>query len=90
MIYVAVEFPDNVEDLTLRQAIDWWKRVSVAGTSLGTPTAMEVRHMNEQWTLLLETLAKKQGVPLGALSYFLSEIAVAEVITESKIELSDD
>lgn len=76
-IHVAVDFED-AEKFTLREAIEWWKSVVQAGRSLGTVNTMETKYMNERWAHLVGVIATREGVPAGALSYFLGELATAE------------
>lgn len=66
-------------EMTLRQAIDWWKRCVVVGTQYGTLTPMESRYMAKRWAALCHDIAKREGVPEGSLSYYLSELAEAEL-----------
>lgn len=64
------------EKMTLREATEWYKRLLRA--DLGVPTAWESKFMNERWAVLVQAIAAREGVPAGALSYWLSELAMTE------------
>lgn len=84
-IFVLTELPDEPEDMTIRQAIEWFKR-AVRGVS-GELSALERKELDGAWAGLIGAIAKREGVPAGSLSYFLGELAqtemrLAEVVTE--------
>lgn len=70
---------DTEKDYTLREAIEWYKDAMGGLESLGPLTPMEVSHMNKGWIGLISRIASREGVPAGSLSFFLSELAVAEI-----------
>lgn len=69
--------------MTLRQAIEWWKRAQGIMLHMveefGTLTAAESRYVNQRWAALCKAVAEREGVPAGALSYFMGELAGAEL-----------
>lgn len=77
-VYVLTEFPKDEADMTLRDCLQWFKRavIELDGISLN---ALENDYLNERWAFLVNAVAEKQGVPTGALSYFLGELAQAEI-----------
>lgn len=76
-IHVLGEFSKDDEDMTIRDAIEWFKR-AVRGTT-GELSAMEHRELNGRWAHLAEVIAKREGVPAGSLSYFMGELAQTEI-----------
>lgn len=83
-VYVACEWGEvEPEDMTFRQAIEWYKRASRIlrglAESLGPLSHMETSYINQRWVALCGDLAKREGLPVGALSYFLHELAAAEM-----------
>lgn len=83
-IHSLVDFPwdEPVGKITLRQAIEWFKRGVKGCEPLGMLTALEQKYMNERWAELCKLMAQVQGVPVGMLSYFLGEVAQAEIKLE--------
>lgn len=77
-IHIAVAY-DEPEKFTIREAIEWWKRCVRASENLGQATSMEIRYMNERWVGLVAAIAEREGVPTGSLSYFMGELATAEM-----------
>jgi hypothetical protein len=78
-IHTAVEYPEKPVNMTLREAIEWWKECVRAGQAIGSVNVMEEKYLNERWAGLVEELAHREKVPVGALSYFLGELAQAEM-----------
>lgn len=81
-IHVAVDYPKEVEDMTLRDAVDWFKAVEDTMARLeqshGPITAMEHRYISQRWGHLMNEIAKREMLPVGNVSWMLSEIAGAE------------
>ena len=84
-IHTAVDYKD-AKEMTLREAIEWWKNGVRVGRSIGSLNMMEEKYLNERWAGLVQDLADREGVPAGALSYFLGELAQAEM---RSIELAE-
>jgi len=63
--------------MSLREAVEWYKRVARA--DIGTPTGTEVEYLNKRWGSLITEIATREGVPAGILSYMLNEIATQEL-----------
>lgn len=82
-VFVACEWEVEPEKATLRQALEWWKRAQQIMLHMvetyGSLTAAESRYVNERWAALCRAVAEREGVPAGALSYFLGELAGAEM-----------
>lgn len=74
-VFALTDFTDP-EKMSLREATEWYKRILRA--DLGVPTAWEFKFMNERWAVLVDAIAKREGVPAGAMSYWLFELAQAE------------
>lgn len=68
---------DNPEKVSLRGLVEWWKRVANSG--LGTPTAEEVKYINDRWASLIVDLSAIEDVPVGWLSWCLQELAQSEL-----------
>lgn len=77
-VHVLTEFPKEAEEMTLRDCLQWWKRAvnTLEGMTL---SAMEHRELNQRWAFLCEAVAKREDIPSGSLSYFLGELATAEL-----------
>ena len=87
-IYTVTEFEhEDAEDHTLRDAIEWYKKVLNTMRALGVPTKMETGYVNQRWVALIAGVAKRERIPAGALSYFLAELAKAE---QSVVEIADE
>ena len=76
-IFVLAELPKEAEDMTIREAIEWFKR-AVRGVP-GTLSSLEHKELNGVWAHLSNTIAKREGIPSGALSYFMGELAQTEI-----------
>lgn len=76
-IHVAVEFPKDPKDMTLREAVDWYK--GLVDLNIGGITPLESSYVNERWTTLVEGIASREGVPSGYLSYTMYELASTEL-----------
>lgn len=78
-ILVLTKFSGEPGDMTLRQMVDWFKRVIDGTEPLGMLTKLEHDYINEQYGLLCKEVAKAQGIPSGMLSYFVGELAQTEL-----------
>ncbi len=76
-IFVLTELPDEPEDMTIRQAIEWFKR-AVRGAT-GELSALERKELDATWAHLAEAIAKREDIPSGSLSYFMGELAQTEM-----------
>jgi hypothetical protein len=76
---VVTEFPKAAKDMTLRESVEWYKNCIRTLRPLGIPTALENNLLNQRWVELLKAVADREGVPAGALSYWLSELAQTEI-----------
>ncbi len=84
---VLYSLTDRVDIATLRDGVEWYKRVVRGAEPLGMLTAIETRYVNEQWAEVCRDLAKVHGVPAGSLSYWLNELAVNELrLSETALE----
>ncbi len=83
-IFVLTELEDEPEDMTLRQALEWFKRAARA--QVGQLSAMEFKELNSTWAHLCKGIAKREGVPDGSLSYFLGELAQTELRLTEVVE----
>jgi hypothetical protein len=77
-IYTLTEFPKEPEEMTLRDALQWFKRCVLDG-DLDTARPLEAKYLNERWAFLVGKVAEREGVPTGSLSYYLGELAQAEI-----------
>lgn len=79
-VHTVVDFGDKEpEEYTMREAIEWWKKCARVGEIIGVPTQLEHKLLNERWAYLCKKLGEREGVPQGALSYFLGELAQSEI-----------
>ena len=76
-IHVLGEYPMDEEDMTIRDAIEWFKK-AVRGAT-GELSALEHKELNGRWAHLAEVISKREGVPAGSLSYFMGELAQTEI-----------
>ena len=74
------QFTKPVAEYTLREATEWWKScVKNVDQILGsTPTARELGHINEQWAVLIQAVAEREGVGAGLIAYIVHETAELE------------
>ena len=77
-VYVLTEFPKDEGDMTMRDALQWFKKTVTELDGLAL-NQLETNYLNERWVFLVNSIAEQQGVPTGALSYFLGELAQAEI-----------
>jgi len=75
-VYAATEFAKEANEMTMRDALEWYK--SVIRVLRGMTRDLEAKYLNERWVALCDAIGKREGVPTGALSYFLGELAQAE------------
>lgn len=85
-IHTLTEFAKPEDEMTLRDALEWWKRCikHLDGELLNQ---LEQKYLNERWVFLVSAIAKREGVPTGSLSYYLAELAGAEVRLAAEAEL---
>lgn len=79
VVHAALAYDKEPEDMTLRDAVDWYKSVVHA---VNNPNFAEVSYINARWADLCGKMATKQGVPGSYLSYMLNELAVGELQKE--------
>lgn len=77
-IHVLSEYPKEAAEMTLRDCLEWFKKAvkDLDGEDL---RPLEQRYLNERWAHLVDQVANREGVPTGSLSYYLGELAHAEV-----------
>lgn len=79
MVHVATAYDlGEPEEYTLRECLEWWKRC-VALLEGVTLSRLETKELNARWVHLCNAVAEREGVPTGSLSYFLGELAQAEL-----------
>ena len=76
-IFVLAELPEEPEKMTIREAMEWFKRAAQA--PVGELSAMEVKELNAVWGHLSNKIAEREGIPSGSLSYFMGELAQTEM-----------
>lgn len=64
---------------TLRDAVEWYKTLVRNTEPLGDLTQWEQKYVQEEWSQLIKDLAEAQGIPAGALSYWLDGLATSEI-----------
>ncbi len=77
-IHALVEYPKEPGEMTLRDCLQWWKRAveTLEGVAL---SSMEQKELDTCWAFLCNAVAEREGVPTGSMSYFLGELARAEM-----------
>lgn len=78
-IFELTRFDVEPEDMMLRQAVDWFKKVTRGSAQYGVLTPLEEKHVNGQYGVLATRMAATQQVPAGMLSYFVGELAQTEL-----------
>jgi hypothetical protein len=48
---------------------------------------LESKYLNERWAHLVSLIAEREGVPTGSLSYYLGELAQAEMSLAETAEI---
>ncbi len=76
-IFVLAELPEEPEQMTIREAIEWFKRAARA--QVGQLSPMEMKELNGVWGHLCNRMAEREGIPSGSLSYFMGELAQTEM-----------
>lgn len=79
----------NQDSYDMREAIDWFKRVYLAGKEYETLAENEMSHMNAQWAKVVEKTDRHYKLPHGPLGQFLSDVAIQELILETAEEAVD-
>ena len=82
--------------VTLRDAVEWYKRVYYETQPLGDLMGKELEYINQEWAAVCTELAETQGVPPGHLSYWLNELATGKInlakaaLEEGKVAMMGD
>ncbi len=78
LVHTVSAFTKPEAEYTLRECIQWWKRAmqTLEGVAL---SSMEQKELNQRWAHLCGAVAGREGVPTGSVSYFLGELAQAEL-----------
>lgn len=76
---ILFSLTERGEIKTLRDAVEWYKKVYKGTEPLGDLTKLELNYVNGQWGEVIKELSEAQGVPGGMLSYWLDELARTEV-----------
>jgi hypothetical protein len=74
----ASELPENPSAATLRDAIEILKRFDAFDYELLTPG--ELAYAQENFLVLVDAIATREGVEPGVLGYFLTNIAESELV----------
>ncbi len=77
-IHALTQIDKDEDSLTLRDLMEWYKK-SVRAMSGDSLSAEEFKELNQRWVGLCDIIAKREDVPTGSLSYFLGELANAEI-----------
>ncbi len=77
-IHALTQIDKDEDSLTLRDLMEWYKK-SVRAMSGDSLSQEEFNELNKRWVGLCEVVAKREDVPTGSLSYFLGELANAEI-----------
>jgi hypothetical protein len=77
--HIATDYGDKPpREYTLREALEWYKRVADT-VEKGMPVSpLEQRLTDEAWVALVAEIAEREGILPGPLSYFLGELALKE------------
>lgn len=67
------------EEWTLREVVEWYKKVVRATKSLGTLTKLELKQVDTSWTELTNVIARRERIPSGWLAYMCGELAKSEM-----------
>lgn len=86
-IHVAVEYPKDPDQMTLRNAVEYYKRVIVVSNSVGTLANTELQHINQTWNFLMKRMAEREGIPQGWLSYLVGELARSETRAKELLDV---
>jgi len=79
-IHAALEWGSSTDPETLRQLINWFKKVvNVVPTLRTVPTQIERKYIDERFHALCEPVAKAQGVPVAMAAQFVYQLATAEI-----------
>ncbi len=78
LVHAITELPKEPGEMTLRDCLQWWKRAveTLEGAAL---SSMETKELDQTWAFLCNAVAEREGVPTGSISYFLGELAQAEM-----------
>lgn len=88
LVFALTEFEKEAEDMTLRDCLEWYKKII---NKLDTIRDLESKYLNERWSFLCSAVGEREGVPTGSLSYFLGELAQAEInLGEAAEEIKDE
>ena len=84
--FSAVEFDKTAEEMTLRDLVEYYKKIVKVGIASGTPTEAEVRYVDQAWSARVQEYADKEGVPTGWIMYMVSELARTEMSAADTVE----
>ncbi len=85
-IHALTVFPKEEKEMTLRDALEWHKGV-VKVLQGETLRPLEHKELNQRWAYLCGVIAEREGGPTGSLSYYLGELAQAEMNLAETAEL---
>lgn len=77
-VFALTELPKLAAEMTLRDALEWFKG-SVRKLTGASLRPLERRELDGAWVSLVNAIAEREGVPTGSLSYYLGELATAEM-----------
>ena len=78
-LLVVTEFTKDTATYTLRDAIEWHKLVVRNRENLGILSAKDIEYIQSQWLVLTQSIAAREGVPQGAISMVVDELATSEI-----------
>ncbi len=84
--FSAVEFDQAAEDMTLRDLVEYYKKIVKVGRASGTPTESEVRYVDQAFSVRVQEMADKEEVPSGWVMYMVSELARTEMAAAETAE----
>lgn len=74
IVYTVCE---PIENPTLRQLVEWSKRVTAAVQDKD-PSTQELRFIQQAWGAMVDAKAAEEAIPSGFLSYMLQELQISE------------
>lgn len=84
--FSAVEFDMTAEEMTLRDLVEYYKKIVKVGKASGTPTESEVRYVDQAFSVRVQEMADKESVPTGWIMYMVSELARTEMAAAETVE----
>lgn len=78
-IYTLTELPPDPATMTMRECVEWHKRIVLSKQELGVLSPKDIEYIQSQWLVMTQAVAVREGVPQGIVAELVDRTALSEI-----------